>query len=238
VRPRPKCDCFNLYGATRGPSLLHTEQQDETAPGWQHLLQLVAEARADRRREFAPFEELSDEELVEVVSLPPSIGELDNVRHLVLYGGFLVRIPPEVGRMRRLREFTPYKSHRLHWLPFEITRCRGLRRSTVSTRALYGNEAYRPPFPALPMSPDQFAASSDVGMRSGVQCSICSGPIGERLIQRWLSVRVGTDVVPLLANACSDACVGTLPKPALGYVDHPHEGGVGVEQPPPRIVEA
>ncbi len=38
-----------------------------------------------------------------------------------------------------LRVFEPYTSRRLHWFPYEITRCTSLRRSVVSTRALYGN---------------------------------------------------------------------------------------------------
>lgn len=33
--------------------------------------------------------------------------------------------------------------------PYELTRCPRLRASVVSTRALYGNFKYRPPFPAL-----------------------------------------------------------------------------------------
>ena len=74
---------------------------------------------------------------------------LTAVKHLVLYGSNLVRIPPEIGAMSSLEEFTPYTSYRLHWFPYEITRCRKLSRSTVSTRALFGNYKLRPPFPRL-----------------------------------------------------------------------------------------
>ncbi|MDX2565372.1 hypothetical protein PV371_38115 [Streptomyces sp. TX20-6-3] len=66
-----------------------------------------------------------------------------------LYGSNLVRIPPEIGAMTSLEEFSPYTSHRLHWFPYEITRCWKLVRSTISTRSLFGNFKLRPPFPRL-----------------------------------------------------------------------------------------
>src|SRR4029450_7239360 len=68
---------------------------------------------------------------------------------LNLYGSSLVRIPPEIGEMESLKEFVPYPSYRLHWFPYEITRCTKLRNSTVSTRALYGNFKFPPAFPRL-----------------------------------------------------------------------------------------
>jgi hypothetical protein len=48
----------------------------------------------------------------------------------------------------------------------------------------------------------------------------------------WISLRVATDVLPLLVNACSTACVQALPAPAEGYVQQPHAGGAHVQQPP------
>jgi hypothetical protein len=69
------------------------------------------------------------------------------VKVLKLYGSALVRIRPEIGEMAALETIDLYTSYRLHWFPFEITRCSRLRDSTVSTRALYGNYKYRPPFP-------------------------------------------------------------------------------------------
>ena len=55
--------------------------------------------------------------------------------------------------MESLEEFTPYTSYKLHWFPFEITRCIKLVESTVSTRALYGNYLHRTPFPSLRGNP-------------------------------------------------------------------------------------
>ena len=63
----------------------------------------------------------------------------DVIYTMNLYGSGLVRIPPEVGEMTALEDFDPYTSYRLHWFPFEITRCPKLKDSRVSTRALYGN---------------------------------------------------------------------------------------------------
>ncbi|MEV6110061.1 hypothetical protein AB0M28_35960 [Streptomyces sp. NPDC051940] len=152
------------------------------------------------------------------------------MRQLVLYGSNLVRIPPEIGAMESLEEFDPYTSHRLHWFPYELTRCPKLRRSTVSTRALYGNYKYRPPFPSL-----TGGDAPDPGVPGAAEirrCSVCDGPVAE-LRRVWISLHTsGADVLPLLVNACSAACVEALPTPARGYVPVPHTGGPGVEQPP------
>jgi hypothetical protein len=73
------------------------------------------------------------------------------------------------------------------------------------------------------------------GAGSITSCSVCGGPFTARgARQAWLSARVGADVLPLLASACSDACVAALPPGAEGYLRVPHQGGPGVIQPPPR----
>ncbi|WP_406504827.1 hypothetical protein [Streptomyces sp. NBC_00212] len=161
------------------------------------------------------------------------------MKHLVLYGSNLVRIPPEIGAMTSLEEFSPYTSHRLHWFPYEITRCANLRESTVSTRSLYGNFKYRPPFPRL--RPTGAAVDEphlgDLdphgwGATGIVTCSVCDQAVaGGSLRQVWTSRRVATDALPLLVNACSSRCVDALPAPAQGYVPTPHRGGPDVEQP-------
>ncbi|WP_460068003.1 leucine-rich repeat domain-containing protein [Streptomyces sp. YKOK-I1] len=203
---------------------IHTEQQDTSAPGWLRLLDLVEEAAADGREEFAPLRGLPFEHRQQIVTLPPTIAQLTAVRHLMLYGSNLVRIPPEIGAMESLEEFTPYTSYRLHWFPYELTRCRKLRASTVSTRALYGNFKNRMPFPALhtPALPAQ-------------ACGVCAGPLpptGHE--QVWISLGVATDVLPLLVDACSRACLDALPTPAAHHVPTPHRGGPSVAQPPAR----
>ncbi|NRQ33578.1 leucine-rich repeat domain-containing protein [Nonomuraea sp. NN258] len=218
----------------------HREHQDTTAPGWVRLLELIEEAADDGREVFKPLVELTAEQRRQVVTLPPTIAKLTAVKHFVLYGSNLVRIPPEIGAMRSLAEFTPYTSYRLHWFPYEITRCPDLRRSTVSTRALYGNYKRRPPFPLLSAAADG-GRGVDLGdLDPGVWgaaairgCSVCDGPVeGADLRQVWISLRTsGADVLPLLVNACSTACVEALPAPAEGYVQTPHAGGPGVTQP-------
>ena len=62
-------------------------------------------------------------------------------------------------------------------------------------------------------------------------CSICNGPVDHELRQVWISRRIGTDVLPLLVNAYSAACVAALPEPHRGYVPVPHTGGPDVVQP-------
>ena len=221
---------------------LHAEVPDTEAEGWKRLLELVEMAAADRRKTFAPFAEMTLEAQSHVITLPPTIARLKSVRHLELYGSSLVRIPPEIGEMENLREFTPYTSYALHWFPYEITRCARLARSTVSIRALYGNYNYRPPFPRLekPLSSTAGFDLSNLpperyGAPAITMCSVCRAPLAHTgLHQVWISLKVATDVLPLLVNACSVHCVARLPSAARGYVPGPHTGGLSIEQPARR----
>ncbi|MET7551378.1 leucine-rich repeat domain-containing protein [Streptomyces sp. NPDC005246] len=233
------CSCFDQSKPhPRARVGFHTERQDTSAPGWQHLLELVDEAAADGREEFRPLIELSPEERRQVITLPPSIARLTAVRHLVLYGSNLVRIPTEIGAMTGLEEFTPYTSYRLHWFRYEITRRRKLTRSTVSTRALFGHYKLRVPFPRLQPPPDSVADLNPENLdprRWGAtalhSCSVCDHPIEQGgLHQVWISLRVATDVLPLLVSACSSACVAALPGGARNHIPSPHKGG-RVDQP-------
>lgn len=127
--------------------------------------------------------------------------------------------------MESLEYFDPYTSYRLHWFPYEITNCKNLKDSRVSTRALYGNQKYRRPFPDLKDNPVHYDDSS-------LQCSVCKKELTHKEAnQVWISLRVGTDVLPLLANLCSTACKNALPHPPENYIDHPHKGGSELKQP-------
>jgi hypothetical protein len=109
----------------------------------------------------------------------------------------------------------------------------------VSTRALYGNEKLRPPFPALQAA----HATADIvdlgdldpgtwGATALRACSVCDRPLeGSAVHQVWISLRIATDVLPLLVNACSEACVQALPIAPDNYIRAPHAGGPGVDQP-------
>ncbi|ASW55676.1 hypothetical protein CIK06_18085 [Plantactinospora sp. KBS50] len=238
---RDHCRCVGHSVATR-PShvVFHTDRQDTMAAGWRHLLSLIDEAAADGRTVFKPFVELSAPERRQIVTLPATIAKLTAVKHLVLYGTNLVRIPPEIGAMASLEVFDPYTSHRLHWYPYELTRCTKLADSTVSTRVLYGNFKFRPPFPRLravtrAAEADFAALDPDVWGCDAVRtCSVCDGPVGGELRQVWISGLVATDVLPLLVNACSAACVAALPQPYPGYLPTPHTGGPDIVQPAAR----
>lgn len=237
-----RCTCFDQYKVhPRARVGFHAEQQDTSSAGWLRLLAIVDEAVADGREDFDPLVELSPQERRDVITLPPSIARLTAVKHLKLYGSNLVRIPPEIGAMRSLEEFTPYTSHRLHWLPYEITRCPMLTRSTVSTRSLFGNSKLRPPFPRLRnVGEGARGARLDAldpkraGATAISTCSVCDGPVeGPELSQVWTSLRVATDVLPLLVNACSASCVAALPPGADGFTPEPHAGGWDPAQPCP-----
>ena len=232
------CDCLKQEWCE---TYFHSDVQDTESDGWQQLLDLVEAAAADAREVFEPFVEMTREAQGEVITLPPTIGKLKSVRRLAVNHSSLVRIPPEIGDMENLVEFDAYVSHRLHWFPYEITRCTRLDESRASTRALYGNYKYRPPFPRLEKALS-FTAGVDLsnlsperyGAPAITTCSICRAPLAQAgLHQVWISLDVGTDVLPLLVNACSANCVEQLPPPARGYVSGPHTGGLSVEQPPP-----
>jgi hypothetical protein len=223
---RPNCSCMDAqYNRGRfGELSLHSQVQDTKCEGWQLLCGLVEAAASEGLEDFAPGLAMPQDLWSQIITLPISISKLTSVRKLYLYGSFLVRVPVEIGDMVNLEELDLYTSYRLHWLPFEVTRCSKLKRSRFSTRALYGNNKYRPPFPRLGNLPFQAGAVAN-------KCSICNA---DSLQQRWISLRVGTDVLPLLANVCSDACIGRLPSPTQGYVSQPHTGGLELVQPPPR----
>lgn len=236
---RDRCMCVGYSVETRPDTVsFHPEQQDISAPGWLRLLELIEEAAEDGRELFKPFVEMTSAQRREVVTLPPSIAKLAAVKHLVLYGTNLVRIPPEIGAMSGLEVFEPYTSHRLHWYPYELTRCTKLRDSTVSTRVLYGNFKHRPPFPALQPVTTVAEAAFDAldpgiwGADHVRTCSVCDRHIGQEFHQVWISYGVGTDVLPFLVNACSSACIDALPQPAGDHVQTVHTGGPSVAQPP------
>jgi hypothetical protein len=215
----------------------HPDRQDTSAPAWLHLLALIDEAAADGREVFTPLTEMSPAEQRQVITLPPSIGKLTAVKQLVLHRSNLVRLPARIGAMASLEVFEPYTSRRLHWFPYELTRCKNLKYSTVSTRSLFGNFKYRPPFPSLRRWP---LPSGDLdpgqwGADTITSCSVCDSPFIEWGIRQvWLSAWVATDVLPLLVNACSDACVDALPPGAQRHIQVPHAGGPGIIQPSGR----
>ena len=228
VRSYASCGCLDPQSARRGwPELkVHCEVQDTTSDAWEALEQYISEVASSGADELNPIEALGPERWERIVTLPRSIQNLKSVRFLCLYGSHLVRIPPEIGEMTSLAEFDPYTSYCLHWFPYEITHCRQLKQSRVSTRALYGNYKYRPPFPQLPVV---------VADGLPVACSVCSGPFSEAgPHQVWISLFVATDVLPLLVHACSKECILALPNPPSGYIEKPHTGGLQVRQPPAK----
>ncbi|WP_236623634.1 leucine-rich repeat domain-containing protein [Rhodopirellula baltica] len=221
---RPSCTCLgSQWEEIEWTELsIHNEVQDETAAGWIRLLELIDQAANDGREEFSPLRQMDPEQWIEIVTLPRTIARLKAVKHFIFYGSALVRIPPEIGQMTNLEKFTPYTSYLLHWFPYEVRRCKKLRRSTVSTRALYGNFKMRPPFPKLPQHSELYRPDT---------CSICDGPFTDIPLQRWTSRRMGSDVVPLLVHACSDACIARIKDAPDGYVKRPHCGGLELVQP-------
>jgi hypothetical protein len=87
-----------------------------------------------------------------------------------------------------------------------------------STRALYGNRDHRPPFPELFSTADpgeqprpHWARSGGMGSLNSRSLQHLRSTVTDYLHQVWISLRIATDVLPLLVNACSDSCLQALP---------------------------
>lgn len=206
-------------------SRIENNVQDKTIKAWHELCDYIDELAESGVKEFSPRERLGAEQFAQIHTLPESIGKLDKVTKMWLYGSQLKRIPPEIGLMESLEFFDPYTSYKLHWFPYEITNCKKLKDSRISTRALYGNYKYRDGFPRLKNNPIRYDGEQ-------LNCSICQKTISyDQTNQLWISLKIGTDVVPLLVNSCSIECTKALPKPPDNYVQKPHKGGHGLKQP-------
>ena len=206
-------------------SRIENEVQDKESAAWKKLCDYVDKVATESLEEFSPVEELGRELFDEIYTLPETISKLKKVKKMCLYGSKLKRIPPEIGEMDSLEYFDPYTSYDLHWFPYEITNCRNLKDSRVSTRALYGNSRNRMKFPRLNHNPIRYTGQT-------VRCSVCNQNLAyQQTNQFWISLKVGTGVLPLLLNLCSKECESKLPKPPENYIQFPHKGGADLKQP-------
>lgn len=207
-------------------SRIENDVQDRSSDAWEKLCDYVEIIAENGDEEFSPGEYLGHELFTEIYTLPETIAKLKKVKKLWLYGSKLKRIPPEIGQMESLEYFDPYTSYDLHWFPYEITYCKNLKDSRISTRTLYGNYKNRMGFPRLDHNPVRYYGDK-------MNCSVCRKEITyEETNQLWISLRIGTDIVPLLASLCSKQCEEALPMPPENYVQSPHKGGSNLKQPP------
>jgi len=206
-------------------SRIKNDVQDKNSLAWIKLCEYVDKVAQENGQEFSPSEAIGHELFTQIYTLPESISKLKNVKKVYLYGSKLKRIPPEIGQMESLEYFDLYTSYDLNWFPYEITNCKNLKDSRVSTRALFGNYKTRMGFPLLQHNPVRYEGQS-------VKCSICKKEMSyEETNQLWITLRVGTDNLPLLANLCSKECEEKLPKPPENYIQNPHKGGADLKQP-------
>jgi hypothetical protein len=195
-------------------SKIKNNVQDRKSVAWKRLCEYVDKVALENREEFAPLEELGPTLFKKIHTLPESISKLKKVKKVFLYGSKLKRLPPEIGEMEALEYFDTYTSHDLHWFPYEITRCKNLTASRVSYRALYGNMKTWIAFPRLMHNPVRYFGET-------VKCSICGAEMNYyETNQLWTSLKVGTFVLPLLANLCSKDCENALPPSPEGYPYH------------------
>jgi len=206
-------------------SNIENDVQDKSSEAWGKLCEYVDKIADEGSEKFSPRAYLGKEFYMQIHTLPESIRKLKKVKEMSLYGSQLKRIPPEIGEMESLESFDPYTSYNLHWFPYEISYCKNLIDSRVSTRALYGNYKHRAPFPNLTQNPVRYEGKI-------LKCSICQKEMNdEEVNQFWISLRIGTDVLPLLVNSCSKECEEKLPAPPKAYVQNHHKGGLDLVQP-------
>lgn len=190
--------------------------------------------------------------------LPPELFELEHLQSLNLYASSLVRISPEIKKLKNLKTFIPYTSYSLHYFPYEVTYL-PLTETTVSTRAIYGNYKNHAPFPQLPPFPKAPMSLKEMTARklklleqqdrkqyeiqikpklnqdmldylnTAKFCSVCSSPYFEICYEVWVSRVMGTDLVPMYCLLCSMACVE---KTSIGCKKSWHQGGPNYVQDP------
>ena len=69
--------------------------------------------------------------------LPFRIENMPNLQSISFYGSKLERIPREIGQLQSLTHLDIYCSYELHYLPFEVMKCKNLKDSRFSTGALW-----------------------------------------------------------------------------------------------------
>lgn len=225
------CGCFQLYGPPEEREVppLHADQQDTCCEAWNVVVERTERAAVEQPEVFDPLVGLTDAQRFEVVTLPTTIARLTRVRVLKLCCSALSWLPPAIGEMRALEILDIYQSYRLHYFPFELTRCTRLEDSRVSTRALFGNYKRFAPFPDL-RDP---ANSASLRVLAPKDCSVCRLAISDgQGLARWTTRRVGTDFVPLLVVACSSQCVDSLLR--ASPETQTHSGGAGSAEWGPR----
>jgi len=200
-------------------SAVENNIQDVGSLAWNRLCEYVDIVADEKREEFSPVEYIGEDNFSEIFTLPETISKLTTVKKVWLYGSKLKRIPPEIGQMESLEYLDIYTSYNLFWLPYEITKCKNLIDSRASTRVFYGNSKNRKGFPRLRDNPIKYDSDR-------VNCSFCGDEIPyETPDQYWITLKVATDVFPLLVNVCSKTCKDNLPAPAENHVQTPHKGG-------------
>lgn len=206
-------------------SKIRNNIQDRNSEAWIKLCEYVEHIAKKRKKEFSPREYLGDELFAQIYTLPESIKKLKKVKKVWLYGSNLKRIPPEIGEMESLEYFDLYTSYDLKWFPYELTKCKKLKDSRVSARAVFGNFKNRKSFPKIDLNPLRYEGEN-------VKCSVCEKQISyHETNQLWTTQRIGTDTLPLLANLCSEKCEKEIPNSPKGFVKFPHKGGAELKQP-------
>ncbi|MBN2713963.1 MAG: leucine-rich repeat domain-containing protein [Planctomycetes bacterium] len=240
-----KCDCFNEYyiwenrfdGVESDKDLarmkntpmvwpetaFHVDPPSQSQRAWDIACEIIDITAKKDVKELNLGKIMDRHDYMALNTLPETIGECKALERLVLYGSNISSIPREISGCVSLKAFEPYTSYRLHWFPYEMTKCRHLSNSCISTRALYGNYKIRPPFPNLSIHRWEWPTGK-------CYCSVCGGEAA-CMEQYWTTQPVAADVIPLLVSVCSNACLEKIGDSPKDYIKRPHRGGLQIEQP-------
>jgi len=158
-------------------SKLHKDKRAITKRAWNIVEEIFDKAAKKGIRKLILSEHMDRADYNALNTLPASISKLKDLRELDIYRSQISFLPRQIMHCENLQIFTPYTSYRLHWFPYEMTKC-NLKQTTISTRALYGNYKLRSPFPDLSKEAWIWPDGDDF-------CSVCLKK-GTSLDQYWI----------------------------------------------------
>jgi uncharacterized protein (TIGR02996 family) len=229
--------CMPNPGDVSSPSYFHLEPQDRKSSGWMRLLELIDEAVADGRETFDASHGMTAKQIMEIRTLPESVAKLKKVRNFYFTNSYLIRLPAEIGEMTELEKLDLSHAARLHWFPYELTKCRKLKRLICQSTHLYG---YTGQFPSLDVGSDVSLGRKEMETLhvNGVDrkpdriCSLCFSTFEDRRRYRfWTTLRFAGEPLPFLVNSCSELCLARLPESPTTFPQRPHRGGPNISYP-------
>ena len=88
-----------------------TKSQERNSDAWAALEDYIERSRGGRERRVQSQRGIGSKLWQQIVTLPASIAKLQSVKYFALYGSPLVRIPPEIGELKKPRGIRSLQRH-------------------------------------------------------------------------------------------------------------------------------